>query len=92
MTRSQTLVSTVDELRSKNPSKVPDDVTPEAIVSVDDDAVVPQPYMSDQEIVDQICVETPDIIVDEDDDDVENGNDVEEENQALLLFVRQWTL
>ena len=40
--------------------------------------------MSDQEIVDQIlCVENPEIIVDEDDDDdVENVNDVEEEKPS----------
>ena len=78
------LMSTVDELRSKDSSQVPADVTPETIVSVDDDAIATQPYMSDQEIVDQIlCVETPEIIVDEDDDDdVENVNDVEEEKPS----------
>ena len=36
------LVAAVDELRDKDPSQVPDDVTPEAIVSVDDAAMVTQ--------------------------------------------------
>ena len=34
------LVAAVDELRDKDPSQVPDDITPEAIVSVDDAAMV----------------------------------------------------
>ena len=48
------LVAAVDELRDKDPSQVPDDVTPEAIVSVDDAAMVTQSYASEQEIVDEI--------------------------------------
>ena len=78
------LVATVDELRIKDPSQVPDDVTAEAIVSVDDGAIVTQPYMSDQEIVDKILYEQiPEVIVDDDeDDDDENDNDVEEEKPS----------
>ena len=48
------LVAAVDKLRDKDPSQVPDDVTPEAIVSVDDAAMVTQSYASEQEIVDEI--------------------------------------
>ena len=42
-------------MRDKDPSQVPDDdVTPEAIVSVDDAAMVTQSSASEQEIVDEI--------------------------------------
>ena len=68
------LVSTVNELREKDPSQLLDDVTPEPIVSVDDEAMVLQPYRSDREIVDNIMrVEPEQTVFDEDDDDDSNA-------------------
>ena len=45
------LVSTIDELRLVDASQVPEDVTPQDLLSMDEQVIASQPYMTDQEIL-----------------------------------------
>ena len=70
------LVSTIDELRLVDASQVPEDVTSQDLLSMDEQVIASQPYMTDQEIID--TVEDVQTIEDDEPSDDEDGVQSEE--------------
>ena len=67
------LISSIDNLRIRDPTQVPDDISPED--DLDQLAISSQPYMSEADILSKIRGDETSVVIEDNDDDIEVVNE-----------------
>ena len=77
------LQENLNELKSADPSMVPEDVTTDSIVSLDDDVIATTPEIAENDIIRELCLSQQTEVEEEENDNVDENSSEELFDQSL---------